>query len=208
MVRFTTERVLIVKKLIGKLFLFLNGWKAIGERPPYEKYVLIAAPHTSNWDLPFMLALSFVFDMKVQWMGKHTLFKFPYRTFMKLLGGVAIRRHLNENVVDATARQLREADKLILLVPTEGTRSRVEFWKSGFYHIAVQAGVPIVPGYMDYRRKEGGFGDAFHPTGEIDKDMDALREFYSDKVDKFPEKFGPVRLRNESAEEPKQATGS
>jgi 1-acyl-sn-glycerol-3-phosphate acyltransferase len=173
------------------------GWKAEGRRPSIPKYVLIAAPHTTNWDFPFTIALGKVFDMNIRWMGKHTLFNFPFGWIMRKLGGIPIRRHERGNIVQAMAEDLKNYDELALTVPAEGTRSRVEYWKSGFYHIAVQAGVPIVPGYLDYKLKRGGFGDPIMPTGDIKADMDKIRAFYADKVGKYPENFGPVRLREE-----------
>ena len=181
---------------MGRAYLRAFRWQTDGEPPP-RPFVLIAAPHTSNWDLPFMMALSFVYDVPIRWAGKHQLFRFPYGPFMKALGGIPIRRDRNENRVQQLARLFDEHPDLVLTVPTEGTRSRVEHWKSGFYHIAREANVPIVCGFMDYEKKRGGFGFSFVPSGDIRADMDRVRAFYADKVGKIPEKFGPIRLRNE-----------
>ncbi len=183
---------------LARLFLRLTGWQPEGERPEPAKFVLIAAPHTTNWDFPFTLAFARVFNLKILWMGKHTLFKGPLGPIMRRLGGLPIQRHLRKNVVEQTADLLRNAaDELVITVPAEGTRSRVEYWKSGFYHIARAADVPIVLGYLDYKRKRGGFGAAIKPTGDLKADMDLSRAFYADKVGKYPENFGPVRLREE-----------
>jgi len=190
-----------MRKWIGRLWLALWGWKAEGDEPPFDKYVLIAAPHTTNWDLPFTLALAFVFDVRVHWMGKHTLFQAPHGWFLKWLGGVPIERHLRKNVVQQMADRFAGSEEFVLAVPTEGTRSRTEYWKSGFYHIARQAQVPIVMGYLDYARRAGGFGGVLHPTGDLRADMDRVRAFYADKIGKYPERFGPVRLREEEEEE-------
>ncbi len=188
-----------MKKWIASTFLRLTGWKAEGETPSAPKYVLIAAPHTTNWDFPYTLAIAAVLDVKIRWMGKHSLFRWPFGGIMKRLGGIPIRRDRRNNIVDAMAEDLRSYEELALTVPAEGTRSRVEYWKSGFYHIATKAGVPIVCGYLDYKQKRGGFGPGLMPTGDVKADMDKIREFYKDKIGKYPENFGPIRLRDEEA---------
>lgn len=185
---------------LARLFLKLTGWEPEGERPTAKKYVLIAAPHTTNWDFPYTLALAQIFNINIRWMGKHTLFAFPFGGIMKALGGIPIKRHTRGNLVQAMADDFVNHDELALTVPTEGTRSRVQYWKSGFYHIARKANVPIVMGYLDYKRKRGGFGPAFYPSGDLKKDMDAIRAFYADKTGKYPENFGPVRLKEEETD--------
>jgi 1-acyl-sn-glycerol-3-phosphate acyltransferase len=148
-------------------------------------------------NLAFLLAMAGVFDVKLCWMGKHALFRWPMGWFLRKLGGVPVVRHKAGNMVDQMAQVLREADSLALVVPAEGTRGYVPHWKSGFYHIARAAEVPIVMSYLDYSRKVGGFGPALMPTGDVRADMDEIREFYSDKVGRFPEKFGEIRLKDE-----------
>lgn len=186
-----------LKRLVGRTYLRAFGWEEEGPRPA-PPFVLIAAPHTSNWDLPFTLALSFVYDLPIRWAGKHTLFRFPHGGVMRALGGIPIRRHVRENRVDQLAALFEEHPGLVLTVPAEGTRSRTEHWRSGFYHIARAADVPIVCGYLDYAKKRGGFGLTLTPSGDLGADMDRIRAFYADKIGKHPEKFGPVRLREES----------
>ncbi len=187
---------------IAELFLRLTGWESEGQAPVAKKIVLIAAPHTSNWDLAYLLALQFRFGLSPRWMGKHTLFRGPMGPVMRMLGGIPIRRHLRENVVDQMKRAFDENETLCLTIPPEGTRGRTKFWKSGFYHIAHGAGVPIVFGYLDFARKRGGLGPEFTTTGDIKADMDVIRSFYRDIQGKDPQKFGPVRLKEESEQEP------
>lgn len=187
------------KRLLGRTYLRTFGWEEAGERPEASAYVLIAAPHTTNWDLPYMLAISFVFDVPIRWAGKHTLFKFPYGWFMKALGGLPIVRDQRHNRVQQLAALFEAHPNLVLAVPAEGTRGRTEQWKSGFYHIAREADVPIVCAFLDYRDKRGGFGPTIHPSGDLKRDMDLIRAFYEGKVGKYPENFGPVRLRDESS---------
>jgi 1-acyl-sn-glycerol-3-phosphate acyltransferase len=186
-----------VSKLLARLFLALTGWKTEGEGPTPRRFVLIAAPHTSNWDLAYLLAFAAVFDLKLSFMAKHTLFRWPMGPVMRLLGGVPIRRHLQENVVEQMAEILSRSEKLALTVPAEGTRAYADHWKSGFYHIARTANVPIVLSYLDYARRRGGFGPELMPSGDIPQDMDEIRAFYADKQGRYPEKVGEVRLKEE-----------
>jgi len=187
----------VLGRALARAFLAVTGWKPEGQAPP-GRCVLIAAPHTSNWDFPFTLAFAALFRVRIRWMGKHTLFRPPFGGLLRAMGGIPIQRHLRSNVVAAAAEMLRESDDLVLVVPAEGTRSRTAHWKSGFYHIARSAGVPIVLGYLDYRRKRGGFGPAIVPGDDVVETMDRIRAFYTDKVGKHPERFGPVRLREEA----------
>ncbi len=186
-----------MKKRIAHWLLKRGGWKIEGEPPTDKHFVLIAAPHTSNWDLLYLLAFAAVFDIKISWLAKHSLFYPPMGWIMRALGGIPIVRHKKSNVVDAMVEEFNSRPELVLVVPTEGTRSRVEYWKSGFYYIAVGANVPVVPSYLDYGNKRGGFGPAIKPAGDFGSDMRYFREFYGDKIGKFPELFGPVRLKEE-----------
>ena len=189
-----------MKKTLARWTLRLFGWSLEGEQPAAPRYVLIAAPHTSNWDFPLMLLYAAAFEMKVTWMAKHSLFWPPLGWFMRAMGGMPIVRHRNGNTVDAMVAAFTDQAKLILVVPTEGTRDRVEFWKSGFYHIARRAAVPIVPSFLDFARKRGGFGPAMALSGDVVRDMDYFRDFYGDYQGRFPALFGPIRLREESEE--------
>lgn len=177
----------------------MGGWTIEGERPQHNSFVLIAAPHTSNWDFPYMLAFAALYDLRISWMGKQTLFTPPLGWIMRALGGIPIKRHKNQNTVSAMTEAFAADRNLILVVPAEGTRARAEYWKSGFYHIALAAGVPVVPSYLDYGARRGGFGPALIPTGRPREDMQQFRDFYAPMSGKFPGNFGPVRLREESA---------
>lgn len=189
-----------MKHFLASTFLKLAGWKKEGERPTAPKFVIIAAPHTSNWDLLYLLAFAVLFDLKISWIGKHTLFLGPMGPLMRWLGGIPVRRHLRENMVEQMARLFGERESMALIVPTEGTRGYVPYWKSGFYHIARMANVPIVMGFLDYKAKRGGFGAAFTPSGNLKADMDRIRAFYEGKVGKHPENYGPIRLKDEEGE--------
>lgn len=182
----------LARKLLGWL-----GWTLEGIKPNCPQYVLIAAPHTSNWDFPLMLLCAAAFDIKLTWMAKHSLFWPPVGWLLRAVGGMPIERHKNTRTVDTMIEAFRDNEEFVLLVPTEGTRARAEFWKSGFYHIARQASVPIVPSYLDFGQKRAGFGPALATSDDISKDMDYFREFYSGMQGKFPDMFGPIRLHEE-----------
>ena len=186
-----------LKARMAQLFLRLKGWTFEGQVPTSPRYVLIAAPHTSNWDLLYFLALAWALEIPVSWMGKDTLFRGPPGWLLRRMGGIPVFRSRRNDLVADMAARFRGAEVLVLTVPAEGTRSRASHWKSGFYRIALAAHVPIVFGYLDYPRKQGGLGPAFHPTGDVKHDMDVVRAFYADKVGLHPESFGPVRLAEE-----------
>ncbi len=185
---FTTP---VVNWLLGgfsRLYLRLAGWRVEG-RLEVDKCVLIAAPHTSNWDLPLTLMTAFVLDLRLHWLGKHTIFKFPFGPVMRWLGGIAVHRHQSNNLVANSAQALREFEgKVQLIIPPEGTRDKVTTWKTGFYWIAQQAGVPIQLAYMDYANKRVGLGPQLQPTGDIEADMVTIKAFYAPFMGKHVDK--------------------
>jgi len=186
-----------VGRWLSLAFLKATGWKGEGRTPAARSYVLIAAPHTSNWDLPYLLAFSQIFGVRISWMGKHQLFRGPVGWLFRKLGGIAVRRDRSNDLVSQMADVLRKSDGMALVVPAEGTRSYTSHWKSGFYHIARSASVPIVLSYLDFSRRRGGFGPEIIPTGDVRDDMDEIRAFYADKVGKHPELMGEIVLKEE-----------
>ncbi len=178
-------------------FLRRTGWRTEGQAPAARKCVVVAAPHTSNWDLLYMLAFGWSVEVRPRFMMKHSVFVGPLDPFFRRLGGIPIERHHRTGVVKQMVDAFAAADDLTLVVPPEGTRGRREHWKSGFYHIANEARVPLVLTFCDYSRKVAGFGPSFVPTGNLREDMELVRDFYADKVGRHPELFGPVRLPEE-----------
>ena len=178
---FSTPLVNTLLRAGSLTFLRLNGWKVEGALPASaQRCVLIAAPHTSNWDLPYTLMVGFALNLNLYWMGKASLFRWPFGPVMRWLGGIAVERSRTNNLVAASAQALREASgALQLVVPPEGTRGKVRHWKTGFYFIALEAGVPIVLAFMDYGRKVGGLGPEFTPSGDVDRDMAEIKRFYA-----------------------------
>jgi len=167
--------------------LRMFGWRREGQPPDAPKYVIIAAPHTSNWELPTALMMAFAFKVKIHWMGKDSLFRWPFGTFFKWLGGIPVDRGTSHGMVEQTIRRFRERESFILVMAPEGTRSKTGHWRTGFYHIAQGADVPIALGFLDYRRKVGGIGPVVMPTGNIERDIKAIRAFYAGVTGKHPE---------------------
>lgn len=164
---------------LPRALLFLMRWKVKGHLPDTRKFVLIAAPHSSNWDFVFFLLVVFKFKMPVYWMGKHTMFIPPFRWLLKKLGGIPIDRTIAGNTVRSMARAFEESRDMILTIAPSGTRSKTRQWKSGFYHIAHQADVPIVCGYIDYPNRTAGVGPTFRPGGDIEKEIKTIQQFYA-----------------------------
>jgi 1-acyl-sn-glycerol-3-phosphate acyltransferase len=175
----------------------LRGWSIEGSLPPDPKFIAIGAPHTSNWDFVCMLAVMASFGVKASFMGKDSLFKGPFGRIMHRLGGIPIRRGVRESVVEQMAAAFEAADSLILVIAPAGTRKRSDHWKSGFYHIARTALVPIVPAKINYQRKLVTLGDPLRPGDSVTHDMDRLRAFFADGHGKFPDQASDPRLHEE-----------
>lgn len=188
---FDTPVINSLMKALSIGFLKLTGWKLDGQLPPGgERSVLIAAPHTSNWDLPYTLMVAFALGLNVRWMGKQSIFKFPFGGIMRWLGGIPVDRSKANNLVAASAESLMQSPQPFqLVVPPEGTRSKTRYWKTGFYYIALTAKVPIVMAYMDYSRKVSGLGPIFQPTGDVEKDMADIKAFYAPFKGKNAQQF-------------------
>lgn len=185
---FDTPVVNTVIRWFSIISLKISGWRTVGTLPDIPKFVMIAAPHTSNWDFPIMMFIAFKMRAKLYWMGKDAIFRKPFRGLFKWLGGIPIDRSRSNNVVEQMVVNFHEADKLILTIPPSGTRKKVKKWKSGFYHIAAGANVPVVLGFLDFKRKTGGIGPVVDLTGDMEQDMMGIRAFYSDIEGKYPEK--------------------
>ncbi|MEZ4403317.1 MAG: lysophospholipid acyltransferase family protein [Kofleriaceae bacterium] len=184
--------------------LRLAGWELEGTVPPVAKCVALGVPHTSNWDGVLMLAMAASAGIDMSFMIKDDWLRGPMGPIMQRLGAIGIDRSKANNVVDTMVEAFRTHDRLWLVIPPEGTRSLSTHWKSGFYHIARGADVPVVPGYMDYKRKRLGMGAPIHLTGDVRADMDRIRTFYAEHhpVPHKPADFGPIRLKDEGPPAP------
>lgn len=187
---FNTPVIFHIFYAICWLGLRLAGWKIKGQPPDTPKYVVIAYPHTSNWDFPLGVAVCVIFRIKAYWLGKDSLFKGPTGPIMKWLGGIPIDRSDAHDVVQQTVNTFNHSDALIVAVAPEGTRSQVHKWKTGFYHIAAGAKVPIVLGYFDYAKKETGCLQSYLPSGDIGKDMLEIKAAYQGIQGRYPDKAG------------------
>lgn len=177
---FTTPVVRHFFYWFSVITLRLTGWKVLGDRSSIpDKAMFVAAPHTTNWDLPYALMLAFKLRLPIYWMGKTSIFKFPFGGLMRWLGGIPVERTRSTNLVDAMVQRFQETDKLLVVIAPEGTRKSVGEWKSGFYHIAHGAGVPLVLGFIDYPNKQGGIGPLFTPTGDYETDLRQIQAFYT-----------------------------
>ncbi|HEB64166.1 MAG TPA: glycerol acyltransferase [Chloroflexi bacterium] len=179
---------------LGRGLLRLFGWQVVAELPPTPKYIVIGAFHTSNWDfvlaLPAMLALGF----RPRWIGKDSLFKPPFGGLMRLLGGIPVVRGARRNFVEQIAEVYRKSEELVIVIAPEGTRKKTDHWKTGFYYIALGAGIPIALGFVDYPSKRIGVGGYFTPSGDIRADMERIRAFYENVRGKFPHEHSQIRL--------------
>jgi len=184
---------------LARFVMRAMGWRIAGEPPDMPKYVLIAAPHTSNWDFMIMLALDFAFKIRCVWMGKDSIFRGHLGPFYRRMGGIPIDRSSRSNVVEQAVRAFQHNERMVLAIPPEGTRKRTDRWKTGFYYIALEANVPLVFGFIDFEHKTAGFGPTLMPSGDIEADVAIIQDFYKDIKGKFPENFGEVTVAAQKA---------
>lgn len=175
---------------IWKLLFKLAGWKVEGGLPEeVKKCIVVAAPHTSNWDFFYARAAAYIFNIKVNYLIKNDWMVFPLSIFFKITGGIGVERKKTNGLVDDLVKKITAADELAIIVAPEGTRKLVKKWKTGFYHLAVQAKLPIALAYLDYSKKEAGIGPIIYPTGDYHQDMLQIQEFYSTITPKNPETY-------------------
>lgn len=176
------KRVSIAVRLfrpLAYLWLKAGGWRVEGNLPDLPKYVVIAHPHTTNWDLPNTLSAGLHYGQRIHWMGKSSLFRFPFGGLMRWLGGVPVDRSKSTNAVQQMVEWFGSADRLALVIAPAGTRSATVKWKSGFYHIALGANVPLVLCFIDYKRRVVGVAEVFYPTGDYEADLAAIEAVYA-----------------------------
>src|SRR5687768_5114864 len=172
----------------------LTGWRFEGTAPDEPKFVIIVAPHTSNWDFPVGVMALFALGFRISFLGKHTIFTWPWGTFMRWLGGIPVERSVSRDRVAESVAAFNAAEKLILVIAPEGTRKLVPRWKTGFYHVAHGAQVPIVPIYFDFATRVIGIGRTFRTTGDIATDLAPIEEFFRHRAGKNPAQFQPRAL--------------
>ena len=186
-------------RIFSRIVLFLMGWRIRNEPLEEPKYVMIGVYHTSNWDFFIGYLVMTAIGLNLSWVGKHTLFRKPYGWFLRWIGGIPVNRELTTNFVDQVVKKFNNVDQLIVAMSPEGTRKKTEGWRTGFYYIARGAHVPVIPGFLDYSKKEGGIGKPIHLTGNIETDIIKFQEFYSGITGKYPEKMTEIIFRKKPA---------
>jgi 1-acyl-sn-glycerol-3-phosphate acyltransferase len=181
-------------QVIARFVLKLMGWRTHVIPPHTPRYVLIGAPHTSNWDFLLALLLMTVERIPIRILGKDSLFRWPLGGFMRSLGAIPVNRRERTNMVDQVVARFDGNEDLIIGLSPEGTRSKTSRWRTGFYYIALKAKVPIVMAYLDYKNKVCGIGPSLKPSGDINSDFTKIRDFYSGILGKFPHKQGAIGL--------------
>lgn len=174
---------------LARFILWVMRWRVVGNPPDVPKFVMTAAPHTSNMDGILFLIASVAMGLELHWIGKNTLFKGLGGRFLKWMGGISVDRKAAKDVVGQVAAEFRSRDQLVIVIAPEGTRGKVTAWKSGFYRMAQEAGVPIALGFMDYASKRVGFGPSLTVTGDFAADMAKMMDFYRHVTPKFPERY-------------------
>ena len=187
-----------MKRWLAATVLRLSGWTLHGNAPDLRQCVVIAAPHTSNWDFVWMKLAAWALGWEFNWLGKHTLFTGPTGFVMRWWGGIPVDRRANQDLVSQVIARFATGEPLSIAIPAEGTRSESANWKSGFYHIARGAQVPIVLSFLDFGTRTTGVGPAIVPSGDVGADMDKIRAYYEPMRGKFPDRSGPIRLQEEA----------
>ena len=183
-----------LSRSLAKAILRLVSWELDVTLPGVPKYVLIGAPHTSGWDLFYALLLKYGSGIKMYWMGKDTLFRWPLGVLLRWLGGIPVNRRSRNNFVQQVVDVIDHMDEVVIALAPEGTRDKTEYWKTGFYYIALDAQVPIALGFIDYGNKVVGIGPQITPSGDIDADFQEIKAFYSGINGRHPELQGVPRI--------------
>lgn len=180
---------------LSRALFRLTGWRVEGYLPDLPKMIVVSAPHTSNWDGVILVLAALVFRVRLRYLVKHTLLRPPLGWLVRLTGGVPINRTARFNAVEQAVQTFNERDRLALAISPEGTRKPVEYWKTGFYYIALGAGVPLALGYIDYARRRSGIGPIIVPSGDLEADMAQIEAFYAPIVGRHPSRMSQTRIR-------------
>jgi len=199
-VRVLSSRQLNLTQKFAHAVLGLFNWRIETIYPSEKKYVMVGAHHTSNWDLPVALLFSMATGIKFNFIAKDEAFRWPFGGLMRWLGGIPVNRRAHTHFVDQIAEEFRARENLVIVITPEGTRKKTEYWKTGFYYIALSAKIPVALGYLDYPRKRVGIGKMMMLSGNLETDLGIIREFYTDKMGKFPKEHGEIRIRPTESE--------
>jgi 1-acyl-sn-glycerol-3-phosphate acyltransferase len=192
------DKVIINRQRWAHALRCLFGWRSLlPEYPPVAKAVIVFYPHTSNWDFVWGMLTRLACGWPIQWIGKHTIFRGPLNALLRRLGGIPINRSVPGGFVDAVADEFRKRDTLLIAIAPEGTRKYAPYWKSGFYRIALAAGVPVLLAYIDYAKREVGLCGQIILTGDSTTDMAKIAAAYADKTAHVQANASPVHLHSE-----------
>ncbi len=189
----TAPPTLVQRLVMGTASLL--GWEIHIEEPLPSKCVIIGAPHTTNWDFFAAMAIRGATGYHFNWVAKDVIFVGPANWFFRKLGGIPVNRRSTNNFVEQMVTAFNEKKEMLLAIAPQGTRSVQTHWRSGFYHMAMGAGVPIALGYADYVKKIVGIGPILHPTGDLTADFEHIKAFYAGIVGKHPHLDGAIRLK-------------
>ncbi len=181
--------------MFASFILTILGWSVAKNLPEDKKFVVIAAPHTSNWDFLYFILFAWSTGLKFHWIAKHTLFKGPFGKIFKWMGGIPINRQIRSNSIEQIAEEFDKHENYIVTIAPEGTRSKAKYWKTGFYHIARQAKVPVALGFINYNRKIVGIADKYYPSENLKEDLIKIKKFYEDKTGKHPSLHSEIKLK-------------
>ena len=182
-------------QILSTSILSLLGWHVEKSKPAEKKIIIIGAPHTSNWDFPLTLLALSSLGLRFSWIGKHTIFRGPFGIFFRTIGGIPVDRKARSGFINEMAGAFSARDRLTLAIAPEGTRSKKNHWKAGFYHIAVKANIKVCFGFIDYPTKTIGLGPTLTPSDDIVRDFEVIQAFYQDKTGKYPDKESAICLR-------------
>ncbi len=174
---------------LGRSILRLMGWEVEGVFPQQRKLIIVAAPHTSNWDFVFGMAAILALNLHCNWMGKHTIFRKPFAGMMRWLGGIPVYRERPEGIAEQMAGHIKNADAMLLVITPEGTRSKVENWKTGFLRISSAAECDILLASLDFAKKRIRVGDVFSTSNDVEQDVTRVREYFSQFTPRHPDRF-------------------
>ena len=177
---------------LAKWILKVSGWTPVGDIPPYRKQVFIAASHTSNWDGLWLILYKLALDVKLRFLAKNSLFWWPLGSLLRAFGAMPVDRSKSESIVDQMVAAFEKENDLFLALAPEGTRSHRPYWKTGFYQIALLAELPVTLAFIDYPNKRMGIGVTIWPRGDVEGDLNIIREFYAPYVPRHPEKRSPI----------------
>lgn len=178
----------MVAKFLSKIIFKIFGWHVAGHIPPdLKKSMMIAAPHTSNWDFFFARCAFYLMDVDLRYTIKKEAMVGPLGWLLKKMGALPVDRSKNNSLVNSMVEILNKSDRMVIMITPEGTRKYQPRWRKGFYYTALEAKVPIILGYLDYPNKEAGVGPIFYPTGDVEEDIEKIKAFYRTKKGKYPD---------------------